>query len=75
MTTERDRVLQAVEKKSYDSYERQITNATYDAEKGFYQNLAAEERVHELTLLDYYDYLSDQVGCFVKKEHPSLDGG
>ncbi len=63
------------EKKSYDFYERQVINATYDAEKGFYRNLAAEERVHELALIDYYDYLSDPAGWFVKKEHPSLDGG
>lgn len=63
------------EKKSYDFYERQVTNATYDAEKCFYRSLAAEERAHELALIDYYDYLSDPAGWSVKKEHPSLDGG
>jgi len=75
--TELDAVKIAIdkEKKSYDFYECQVTNATYDAEKGFYQNLVAEERVHELALIDYYDYLSDPAGWFVKKEHPSPDGG
>jgi len=32
-------------------------------------------QAHELALIDYYDYLSDPAGWFVKKEHPSLDGG
>jgi hypothetical protein len=37
--------------------------------------VAAEEREHHLILLDYYEYLKDPAGWFVKKEHPSLDGG
>ncbi|GAI26187.1 unnamed protein product, partial [marine sediment metagenome] len=41
----------------------------------FYETLAAEEREHHLILLDYYEYLKDPAGWFVKKEHPSLDGG
>ncbi|GAH21770.1 unnamed protein product, partial [marine sediment metagenome] len=28
-----------------------------------------------LVLLDYYEYLKDPAGWFVRKEHPSLDGG
>jgi len=63
------------EKKSYDFYEKQVSHAIYDTEKSFYEALAREEREHELTLLDYYDYLTDPAGWFVKAEHPSLDGG
>lgn len=63
------------EKKSYDFYNRQSQNALYDAEREFYGAVAAEERVHELVLLDYYEYLTDPAGWFVKAEHHSLDGG
>jgi rubrerythrin len=63
------------EKKSYDFYERQAKDASYASEKVFYNSLAEEEREHELTLLDYDEYLADPAGWFVKKEHPSLDGG
>jgi rubrerythrin len=63
------------EKKSYDFYEKQASKALYDTEKSFYEALAREEREHELSLLDYYDYLADPAGWFVKAEHPSLDGG
>jgi len=63
------------EKKSYDFYEKQAKNATYITEKELYETLAREEREHELALLDYYEYLADPVGWFVKAEHPSLDGG
>ncbi len=63
------------EKKSYDFYEKQSQVAMYDIEKDFYKALAAEEREHELILLDYYEYLTNPAGWFVKIEHPSLDGG
>ena len=63
------------EKKSYDFYEYQAGNAAYDTEKEFYTKLAGEEREHELALLDYYEYLADPAGWFVKSEHSSLDGG
>jgi len=64
-----------MENNTYDFYKRQGENATYDAERDFYHTLAAEEREHHLILLDYYEYLKDPAGWFVKKEHPSLDGG
>lgn len=63
------------EKKSYDFYERQARRAVYDAERDFYEQIAAEEREHELALLDYFEYLKDPAAWFVKVEHPSLDGG
>ncbi len=75
--TELDAVQTAMdmENKTYDFYKSQGGNATYDAERDFYETLATEEREHHLILLDYYEYLKDPAGWFVKKEHPSLDGG
>ena len=64
-----------IETKTYDFYKNQEGNATFDAERDFYETLAVEEREHRLILLDYYEYLKDPAGWFVKKEHPSLDGG
>jgi len=64
-----------MENKTYDFYKSRGGNATYDAERDFYEALAAEEREHHLILLDYHEYLKDPVGWFVKKEHPSLNGG
>jgi len=75
--TELDAVQTAMnmENKTHDFYQSQSKLATHDAERDFYQALAAEEREHHLVLLDYYEYLKDPAGWFVKKEHPSLDGG
>ncbi len=75
--TELDAVQTAMdmENKTYDFYKTQGKNAAYDVERDFYEALAAQEREHHLILLDYYEYLKDPAGWFVKKEHPSLDGG
>ncbi len=75
--TELDAIQTAMdlENKTYDFYKSQGGSATYNAERGFYETLAAEEREHHLILLDYYEYLKDPAGWFVRKEHPSLDGG
>jgi rubrerythrin len=77
LATELDTIQTAMdlENKTYDFYKSQGENAAYDAERDFYQTLAGEEREHHLVLLDYYEYLKDPAGWFVKKEHPSLDGG
>ena len=63
-----------MENKTYDFYKSQSQNAAHDAERAFYETLAAEEREHHLILLGYYEYLKDPAGWFVKTEHPSLDG-
>ena len=63
------------EKESYDFYIRQSQNAVYDTERDFYEAIAAEEREHELLLLNYYEYLSAPVDWFTRVEHHSLDGG
>ena len=77
LTTELDSVQTAMdmENKTYDFYQSRGKDATYDAERGFYETLAAEEREHHQILLDYYEYLKDPAGWFVKSEHPSLNGG
>ena len=66
--TEFDAINTAIdkEKKSYDFYNRQSQNATYDAERDFYEALAAEEREHELILVNYYEYLTDPVDWFTR---------
>jgi rubrerythrin len=64
-----------MENKTYDFYQNQSQKATYDAERDYYQALAAEERGHYLSLHDYHEYLSDPAGWLVNQEHPSLDGG
>ena len=75
--TELDAIQKAMEmeNKSYDLYRSRSQNATRYAERDFYKALAAEERGHHSVLLDYYEYLKDPAGWFVRKEHPSLDGG
>jgi len=77
LATELDAVEKAMgmENKTYDFYESQAEKADHDAERDFYWSLASEEREHHLILLDYYEYLKDPAGWFVKKERPSLDGG
>jgi rubrerythrin len=62
------------EKEGYDFYMRRSNTAAFAAEKEFYRTVAAEEREHELILLDYYEYLHDPAGYFTKLEHHSLDG-
>ena len=64
-----------MESKTYDFYKAQSKNTTYDAARDFYEALAAQEREHQLILLDYYEYLKNPAAWFVSKEHPTLDGG
>lgn len=75
--TELDAIQTAMdmENKTYDFYKTQVQDAVYDAEREFYEALAAQERVHHQVLLDYYEYLKNPAAWFVSKEHPSLDGG
>ena len=75
--TELDAVQTAMdmENKSYDFYINRSKNTTYAVERDFYETIASEEKEHHIILLDYYEYLQDPAAWFVKKEHPSLDGG
>jgi len=74
---ELDAITKAIEmeNKTEDFYKSQSEEATYDAEKKFYEALAAEERGHYLALVDYREYLIDPAGWFTRIEHHSLDGG
>ncbi len=63
-----------MENKSYDFYQNQSRRTSYETERDFYETVAAEEREHHMILLDYYEFLRDPAGWFVKKERPSLDG-
>ena len=74
---EHDAIVKAMdmENKTHDFYKSQGEKAIYDAERKFYQALAAEEQGHYLALVDYREYLIDPAGWFFKSEHPSLDGG
>ena len=75
--TELDAVQKAmqIEDKSYDLYHDRYEQAGPGAERDFYEMIAAEEREHKLVLLDYYEFLHDPAGWFVKSERHSLDGG
>jgi len=64
-----------MENETYDFYMQREQAATYAAEREFYQALSAQEKEHNLILLDYYEYLKDPAAWFVEKEHHSLDGG
>jgi len=77
LATELDAIQTAMgmENETYDFYKRHGESATHNAERDFYHAVAAEEKEHHLVLLDYYEYLKDPSGWFVKTEHPSLDGG
>jgi len=77
LTTELNAVDTAMdmENKSYDFYKSRSRNATFAAEKDFYEAVAAEETMHHRLLRDYYEYLKDPVQWFQQKEHPLMDGG
>jgi rubrerythrin len=62
-----------MEGRTYDFYMQQSQVASEPAEKELYRKLAAQEQAHNLALADYYEYLKNPAGWFVKKEHPSLE--
>ena len=63
----------AMETRTYDYYQSQKKRATSAPERDFYERLAAQEQEHNLVLADYFEYMQNPAGWFVKKEHPSLD--
>jgi len=65
----------AMENKTYDYYNSRETQAAYDAEKQLYESLAMQESEHYRVLQDYYEFLKDPAGWFVKTEHTAVDGG
>jgi len=63
-----------MEGESYDFYHKRGEQADSRAEREFYETLAAEEWEHQLVLNDYYEYLKNPAGWFVKTERQSIDG-
>jgi len=64
-----------MENKTLDFYREQSKKTSLAAEKQFYESLAGQEYEHFLALQDYYEFLVDPAGYFVKTEHTSVDGG
>ena len=64
-----------LEIKSRDYYRQRENQASSDAERKFFQAVAAEEQGHYLALIDYKEYITDPTGWFTRTEHHLLDGG
>ncbi len=64
-----------MENKTLDFYRERSKKASQAAEKQFYEALAGQEFEHARALQDYYEFLVDPAGYYVKKEHTSVDGG
>jgi rubrerythrin len=63
-----------MEAESFDFYHAR-SEQSHGAEHEFFEDIAAEEREHQLVLTDYWEYLKNPAGWFVKTEKPGLDGG
>jgi rubrerythrin len=63
-----------MEARTFDFYKKQSRETAYAAAREFFEAVAAQEREHQLILLDYYEFLKNPAAWFVDKEHPSLDG-
>jgi rubrerythrin len=75
LKSELDAVQKAkdMEAKSYDFYHARSEQAETEAEREYYNLIAAEEREHQLVLVDYDEYLRNPAGWFVKTEKPSFE--
>ena len=51
----------------------QSKKAARGLEKEFYEAIAAEEHTHQMTLVDYKEYIQDPAAWFVKTERPNFD--
>lgn len=74
-STELDAVDKAIrmEIESYDYYVGRSKQAAAGPEKEFYEAVAGEEHEHQMTLLDYKEFLADPAAWFVRTEHPTFD--
>jgi rubrerythrin len=59
---------------AYDMYRNRAAETDSAAERKFYITLAGEERMHHLSLLDSYEYLTDPAGWFTVKERWTIEG-
>lgn len=64
-----------MENKTLSFYRERSARTSLESEKQFYSELIMQESEHFSILQDYYEFLTDPAGYFVKKEHPTLDGG
>ena len=62
------------ELQAYDMYRARAAETGSMWEKKFYTDLAGEERVHHLALLDSYEYLPAPAGWYTVKEKWTLEG-
>ncbi len=67
------RTARQMEANTYDFYTQCSQNTSVPTEKELYQMIAQQEQGHNLALADYFEYLQDPAGWFVKKEHPHFD--
>jgi rubrerythrin len=64
-----------MENKTLDFYRERSGKTGQYTEKHMYVALTEQEASHFMALQDYYEFLSDPAGYFVKTEHTSVDGG
>jgi rubrerythrin len=63
-----------MENKTLDFYRERSSKTGQYSEKHLYVALAEQESSHFRVLQDYFEFLSDPAGYFVKTEHTSVDG-
>ncbi len=63
-----------MENKTLDFYRERSGKTTLDAEKQLYDSLAMQESEHFRVLQDYFEFLADPAGYYVRTEHTSVDG-
>ena len=68
-------IAMKMENQTVDFYTKQAAKAQGETEKRFYDTITSEEREHHKVLQDYFEFLKDPTGFFVRTEHHSLDGG
>jgi rubrerythrin len=75
LKSELDAVQKAreMEAKSYDFYHARSEQAESTAEREYYTLIAAEEREHQLVLVDYDEYLRNPASWYVKTEKPHFE--
>jgi rubrerythrin len=63
-----------MENKTLDFYKERSSKTGMYSEKHLYVALAEQEATHFRMLQDYFEFLSDPAGYFVKTERTSMDG-
>ena len=63
-----------MEKKTLDFYRDRSAHTGLYSEKHMYVAIAEQESEHARVLQEYFEFISDPAGYFVKTEHTSVDG-